>query len=280
MLWDTHMHTSFSTDSEAQPAAMAEEAIRRGLKGICITDHLDYDYPSQDASSSAAGAGSETEPEFLLDVDAYLPAMTALQEKYADKLPIRIGIELGLQPHLAERHAELLAQYSFDFVIGSSHVVHGMDPYYPVYYEGRTEAAAYREYFESILENIGAFQDFDVYGHIDYVVRYGPNQNREYTYRRYADIIDEILKKLIGLGKGIEINTAGFYYGLGHPNPTEDIIRRYRELGGEIITVGSDGHAPERIGYDFGKVPDILREAGFRYYTVFRGRKGEFVPIP
>lgn len=280
MLWDTHMHTSFSTDSEAEPAAMAEEAIRRGLKGICITDHLDYDYPSQETDPSAAGAGSGMEPEFLLDVDAYLPAMKALQEEYADKLAIRIGIELGLQPHLAERHRELLAQYAFDFVIGSSHVVHGMDPYYPVYYEGRTEAEAYREYFESILENIKAFDGFDVYGHIDYVVRYGPNQNREYTYLRYADIIDEILKKLIRLGKGIEINTAGFYYGLGHPNPTEDIIRRYHELGGEIITIGSDGHAPERIGYDFEKVGRILREAGFRYYTVFRGRKGEFVPIP
>ena len=280
MLWDTHMHTVFSTDSEAIPAAMAEEAVRQGLKGICITDHLDYDYFPQDAPLDAIGEDSGREPEFLLDVDAYLPAMKALQEEYADRLPIRIGIELGLQPHLAKRYKELLASHAFDFVIGSSHVVHGIDPYYSRYYEGRTEAEAYQEYFESILENIRAFEDFDVYGHIDYVVRYGPNKNKEYSYRRYADIIDEILKLLISLGKGIEINTAGFAYGLGHPNPTEDIIRRYRKLGGEIITVGSDGHAPERIGYGFGKVPGILREAGFRYYTVFRGRRGEFVPIP
>lgn len=280
MLWDTHMHTRFSTDSKAEPSAMAEEAIRRGLAGICITDHLDYDYPLPAASSLPAGTEGSGEPEFLLDIDAYLPAMKKLQKEYADRLPIRIGIELGLQAHLAERHRELLKQYAFDFVIGSSHVVHGFDPYYPEYYEGKTEAEAYREYFESILENIEAFQDFDVYGHIDYVVRYGPNKNREYSYRRYADILDEILKKLIGLGKGIEINTGGFKYGLGHPHPTEEILRRYRELGGEIITIGADGHAPEHIAYDFEKVPGILREAGFQYYTVFKERRGEFVPVP
>lgn len=267
MLWDTHMHTAFSTDSTADPSAMAEEALRLKLAGICITDHLDYDYPS------------EGEPEFLLDVDGYLAAMEQLRQEYADRLPIRLGIEIGLQPHLAERHRALLAGHAFDFVIGSSHVVHGMDPYYPAYYEGKTEEAAYLEYFESILENIHAFQDFDVYGHIDYVVRYGPNKNRDYSYRKYADVIDAILKELIALGKGIEINTAGFKYGLGHPNPTEDILKRYRELGGEVLTVGADAHAPEQIAYEFRRVPQILAEAGFRYYTVFRERKPEFLPI-
>ena len=206
--------------------------------------------------------------------------MRQLQQAYRDTLPIRIGIELGLQPHLGERHRALLAAHDFDFVIGSSHVVHGFDPYYPAYYEGKTEYEAYLEYFSSILENIDAFSDFDVYGHIDYVVRYGPNRNLDYSYRKYADVIDAILMKLISLNKGIEINTAGFKYGLNHPNPTEDILKRYRELGGEIITIGSDGHAPEHMAYDFAKVPSILKDAGFSYYTVFKERKPGFLPIP
>ncbi|MCD7709271.1 MAG: histidinol-phosphatase HisJ family protein, partial [Clostridiales bacterium] len=164
-------------------------------------------------------------------------------------------------------------------IIGSSHVVNGVDPYYPAYYEGKSEEAAYREYFESILENLRDFTDFDVYGHIDYVVRYGPNRNRFYSYEKYADVIDEILRTLIGMGKGIELNTAGFAYGLGHPNPTEEILARYRELGGEIITIGSDAHAPGRVAYDFAKVPGMLREAGFKYFTVFEQRKAVFLPI-
>lgn len=266
MLWDTHMHTDFSGDSKASPESMMEKAIQLGLAGICFTDHLDYDYPD--------------DPDlFLLDIDKYDEKIHALQQQYQNRLPIRFGIEIGLQPHLAKRHQEMLSAHDFDFVIGSSHVVHGFDPYYPAYYEGKTEQEAYLEYFTSILENIQAFSDFDVYGHIDYVVRYGPNKNDQYSYAAYADIIDEILRLLIQKGRGIELNTAGFKYGLGHPNPTEEILSRYRELGGEIITIGADGHKPEHIAYDFAKVPAILEAAGFRYYTVFKNRKPEFIPL-
>jgi histidinol-phosphatase (PHP family) len=158
-------------------------------------------------------------------------------------------------------------------------VVHGFDPYYPQYYEGRSEDAAYREYFESILENLHTDADFDVYGHLDYVVRYGPHKNRFYSYKKHSDVIDEILRTLIDRGKGIELNTAGFKYGLGHPNPTEEILARYRELGGEILTIGSDAHAPEHVAYAFEQVPEILKKSGFRYYTVFSARKPSFLSL-
>ena len=265
-LWDTHMHSQFSGDSDAPQEDMILTAIDAGLRGICFTDHLDIDYPD-DATA------------FLLDLPNYTASVLALQNKYHDKFPVLLGIELGLQPHLADVHQDLLAQYPFDFVIGSSHVVHGFDPYYPAFYEGRKETDCYREYFESILENIHAFDGFDVYGHIDYVVRYGPTKNVNYDWKQYQDVIDEILKLLIEKGKGIEINTGGFKYGLGHPSPTEDIICRYRELGGEIITIGADAHAPQHIGFDFKKVPDILKNAGFDYFTVFKNRNPEFIKL-
>lgn len=266
MLWDTHMHSQYSGDSDTPQEDMIQTAITKELGGVCFTDHLDIDYP---------GA-----PEaFLLDLPNYTSSVYALQEKYRDRLSVRLGIELGLQPHLAALHEDILSQYPFDFVIGSSHVVHGFDPYYPKFYEGRAEEECYLEYFESALENIRAFDGFDVYGHIDYVVRYGPTKNKNYTYEKYKDVIDAILTLLIAKGKGIEINTGGLKYGLGHPNPTEEIIARYRELGGEIITVGADAHKPEHIAFDFEKVPDILKAAGFRYFTVFKERKPEFYPL-
>ena len=266
-LWDVHMHSQFSGDSQTPQEAMIQSAIEKGLSGICFTDHLDIDYPEEPGL-------------FLLDLPNYTSSVSAYQKTYASKIPILLGVELGLQPHLAGLHEDILSQYPFDFVIGSSHVVHGMDPYYPAFYEGREEKAAYREYFESILENIAAFDGFDVYGHIDYVVRYGPTKNASYDWNDYKDIIDEILRQLISRGKGIEINTAGFKYGLGHPNPTEEILHRYRELGGEIITIGADAHQPEHVAYDFEKVPLILKDAGFNYFTVFRQRKPEFIKIP
>ncbi len=269
MFWDTHMHCNFSGDCDSTPQSMIEAAITKGLSGICFTDHMDYDYPTDPHHPTV----------FEFDPDEYDNVIHTLQRQYDGRLPILYGIELGLQPHLAKRHKKLLQDYSFDFVIGSSHVVDGKDPYYASYYEGRSEHEAYEQYFLSILENIRTFQDFDVYGHLDYVVRYGPNKNTYYTYQKYADIIDEILKQLIDLGKGMEVNTAAFKYGLGHPHPCEDILKRYRELGGEILTLGADAHRPEHIAYDFDRLPHLLKECGFSYYTVFKRRKAEFLSL-
>lgn len=266
MLWDQHMHCNFSGDSDALPEDMIKAGIAHGLSGICFTDHLDYDYPE--------------EPNiFLLDFDNYFKVLSDLKEKYADKISVNIGIELGLQTQAARQNLAVAEKYPFDFIIGSSHVVNHMDPYYPEFFAGRDEDAAYMEYFESVLENINSGVDFDVYGHIDYVVRYGPNKNAFYTYEKFKDIIDEILTQLISKGKGIEVNTGGFKYGLGHPNPTEDIIKRYRELGGEIITMGADAHVPEYVAYEFDKTAQIIKKCGFKYYTVFKNRKAEFIPL-
>lgn len=266
MFWDQHMHCNFSGDSDALPEDMIKAGIAHGLSGICFTDHLDYDYP-------------EKPNIFLLDFDNYFKVFSDLREKYADKISVNIGIELGLQIQAAGQNLAVAEKYPFDFIIGSSHVVNHMDPYYPEFFAGRDEDAAYMEYFESVLENINSGVDFDVYGHIDYVVRYGPNKNAFYTYEKFKDIIDEILTQLISKGKGIEVNTGGFKYGLGHPNPTEDIIKRYRELGGEIITMGADAHVPEYVAYEFDKTAQIIKNCGFKYYTVFKNRKAEFIPL-
>lgn len=268
ILWDCHMHSSFSGDSDTPMELMVQEAIRQGLSGICFTEHLDPDYPE-----------IPEDVDFSLDVPAYYAELSRLKECYQDRISIRFGVELGLQPHLAPSFHELLAREPFDFVIGSSHVVHGFDPYYPDFFNGRVEADAYREYFESIYENLKAFSEMDVYGHLDYIVRYGPNQNREYSYEKYQDIFDEILRLLVSKGIGLEMNTGGFHYGLGEPNPCKDILKRYRELGGEIITIGADAHAPQRIGFAFDQARAVLEECGFSYYNVFRNRKAEFLSL-
>lgn len=268
LLWDCHMHSSFSADSPTPMEHMIQKAIDLGLQGITFTEHLDPDYPKTPENL-----------DFSLDIPSYQKKLEELSIIYKDRIEIRFGIETGLQMHLDTYFHDLVSQIPFDFVIGSSHVVHGYDPYYPDFFEGRKEFLCYMEYFESILENLSVCHDFDVYGHIDYVVRYGPNKNREYSYGRYQDILDEILRKLISMGKGIELNTGGYHYGLGEPNPCTGIIRRYRELGGEIITVGADAHTPDKIAFAFNKACDVLKTCGFQYYTVFKNRKPEFFPL-
>lgn len=264
---DFHFHSTHSGDGEASMVDMIERGIGLGLKILCFTEHMDYDYDPQ------------CDVNFLLNTEDYWKEFLHYREVYKDRIDLRFGVELGLQPHLAERHEKYLKEYPFDFVIGSSHLVHGIDPYYPKFFQNRDENDCYLEYFESILENIEAFQGFDVYGHIDYIVRYCPSRKENYSFREYWDTIDEILKRLISIGKGIEVNTGGFKYKLGHPNPHEKILKRYKELGGEIITVGSDAHTTEYLGYEFSRTCEILKDAGFRYYTVFKDRKSEFLKL-
>lgn len=266
--WDCHMHSSFSADSETPMEQMILQGIHKGLKGICFTEHTDPDYPD-----------TPERLEFSLDASAYQKCLQEFQQKYNETIELRFGVELGLQPHLNTYFHELLSNHPFDFVIGSSHLVHGFDPYYPEYFHDRDEDASYLEYFESILENLQAFHEMDVYGHLDYIVRYGPNQNRFYSYRKYQEILDEILRQLISHNVGIELNTGGFHYGLGEPNPCRDILRRYRELGGEIVTVGADAHTPEKIAYSFQEAYQILKDIGYEYYTVFRNRNADFIKL-
>ncbi len=262
---DYHVHSCFSSDSETPIKDIIETAISRGFDTICITDHNDIDFPVTDEGM-----------DFQLDIEKYVAIVSALKNEYKNKITVCLGIEMGLMSHISEEVKKCVNSQPFDFVIGSSHLVNKADPYYPEYYEGRTEVEAYRAYFESILENAKVIKDYDVYGHLDYVVRYGPTQNKNFKYDDYADIFEEILKQLITDGKGIEINTGGLYKNLGYPHPHMDILKRYRELGGEIVTIGSDGHTTDKIGYGFDKAEQYLLEAGFEYYTIFKGRKPEF----
>lgn len=267
---DCHLHSSHSGDSHASMDSMIERGIKLGLKQMCFTEHMDMDYPDSEHESGSI---------FLLNTDSYLYDLIRLKERYDGRIQLLFGVELGLQPHLSDNNARYVHSYDFDFVIGSSHLVNGQDPYYPAFYEGRTEAEAYRAYFASILDNLKKYTNFDVYGHLDYVVRYGPNKNEKYAYADYRDMIDVILETLIENEKGIELNTGGFRAGLHAPNPCADILRRYRELGGEIVTIGSDAHAPEDIGTHFTEAAEILSSCGFRYYCVYQKRVAEFLKL-
>ena len=267
---DFHLHTNFSTDSKTPMEEMITSGIKKGLKTMCFTEHMDYDYPIPSDDPTF---------DFLVDMDAYLSKTKELAEKHSGKCEILLGIELGIQPHLYEKLEKLTTSYPFDFVIGSTHLIDGVDPYFPEFYEGRSEKAAYERYFEYCVENIQTFPKLDSFAHLDYIVRYGPNQNKYYSYKEYADYIDEILKLLIHNGIALEVNTGSFKYGMNVTNPCLDIIKVYRQMGGELITVGSDAHVPDFVANKFDLVASLLMEAGFKYYTEYRRRKASFVKL-
>lgn len=263
---DYHVHTDFSSDSKSPMEDMVKQAITLGFDRVCFTDHMDLDFPEQ------------YEQRFVFDLEEYWNTLSLMTEKYP-QITILRGIECGMQTGLGKRYEELLNSYDFDFVINSCHVLYNMDPYFPEFWVNRTEQEGITAYFEQILTNITELTNFDICGHIDYIIRYTPSKGADFKPSDYWDIIEEILKKVIALGKGIEVNTAGYKYGLGNPHPRAEILARYKELGGEILTIGSDGHQPNHMGYDFSKAEELLKELGFRYYTVFEKRKPIFLNL-
>lgn len=287
---DIHMHSSFSSDSESPMESMIQGAAARGLKTICFTEHLDYEYPSADGTVL-----------FEVDMAAYEKKLFELKNKYKNDIEVLFGIEFGLLPHLADRYAAVADAHDFDFIIGSSHLIpapwykrdleyireHGTapkdmihgDPYETEFWEGRTVEDICDKYFQTIVNNIAAYQNFDTYAHIDYLIRYAPGKNKGYTYEKHAAVLDKALNTIIEHDLALEVNTAGYKYGLGQPNPQADILKRYLELGGEKITIGADAHKPEHIAYDFKKAEELLKTLGFKYYTVFKKRQPVMLPL-
>lgn len=266
MIADFHVHSYFSGDSEESPVNIIERAILLGMKSICFTDHQDFDY-------NYGGF------DFMLDDGKYFAEIGRLKEEYRDRIEVLTGVETGVEPHLGERLREFTKRRNYDFIIGSTHLINGVDPWYPEYFDEYGDTEGFRIYFENTLKSLDTCSDFDVYGHLDYIVRYAPDGDKNYSYAKFKDVTDKILIKLISMGKGIELNMGGMYKGMSTPNPNPEILKAYRNFGGEIITVGADAHTADKIGYKFDYARELLQEAGFSYYTVFRQRKPEFIKL-
>ncbi|NDL66191.1 histidinol-phosphatase HisJ family protein [Anaerotalea alkaliphila] len=263
---DYHVHSAFSGDCDIPMEEVIQAAIALRMENLCFTDHHDLDFPHPTIN-------------FLLDLDGYFDALEKYKEQYRGRIRLLSGIELGMQAHLHKALSDLVRSRPLDFVLASNHLANGLDPYERTFFEGRSQSAGYLAYFEDMLYNVQRFQDYDSYGHLDYVVRYGLEEDKKMVYRDFQDVLDEILKTIVSNGKGIELNTSGYRYKLDAPHPNPDILRRYRELGGETITLGSDAHNPRFLLNRMEQAADLLRSLGYRHYAVFHNRKPTYLPL-
>ena len=269
---DQHTHCNFSTDSKTTPESMIQGAMAKGISHLCLTDHMDLDFPGS----------TRQEPLFEFSVPEYFKTLMPLKESCHDKLFLGIGIELGLRPgrdDLNQTMHQLLHTHSFDFVLGSLHLLEDADPYYETFWAGRTAKNVLIQYFDTMLTCLREYDNFDSLGHLDYLIRYVPSSygEKDYLYKEHAEVIDEILKLLIERNKALEINTAGLIKGLPCFHPKLDVLKRYLALGGELLTVGSDAHTPDNIGTEFARTETLLRSCGLTGYYIFKKRTPEFV---
>lgn len=267
-LFDYHIHSNYSIDSKMSMSDACIKAMELGLNEIAFTDHIDLDWPDN------------LFPTFNIHtLDKYIDEIEGIREKFRNFLTVRKGVEIGLQPHTLEQCSKIVTSYPFDFVIASVHIVGRKDPSLPAYFENKNKEQSFISYYKEILSLIETFDEFSVLGHLDYVKRYSPYPYKEDDTAIGSDIINEILKTLIRKNKGIEVNTSGYRHVSNSPMPHFDVIKRYRELGGEIITLGSDAHHTRYIGLNFQEALMGIKAAGFNHLTTFFNRKPHlFVP--
>ncbi len=271
--YDIHVHSKYSTDSSCPLEQHIKKAAESGLKGICFTDHMDYDFPKEALQESTA------EIPFSFDTTAYQKEIAYLAEKNPN-LDLLTGVECGLQntASVISKNQALVKDSQWDFIIGSLHLIDGKDPYYPEFWQNKNPEEQIRHYFEVLYENIQVFHDFDALGHLDYMVRYAPE---EYMYNpsSFQSVIDKILLFIIEKDIALEINTSGYKTSRKTPNPHTDIIKRYVELGGKKITIGSDAHSSEHLGYFFEETASLLKKIGLRQHVIFHRRKPEYLEL-
>lgn len=274
-LFDNHSHSQFSFDGgKTTVMASAVSAREKGLSGICFTDHCDFYVPPMKA------AFEHLVPE-TFDVKAQQDEIDRVNRETGSKgFRVFKGVEIGLQKNSREKIRKFLSENSFDGIIASVHYLDETDPFFGGYYQGKDWKTAYGHYLETLYEEMKWLGDFDIMGHYDYVARYAPYPQESIFYNDFSDIFDEILKYLAENGKALEINTKTYQDYKGRtPVLDKNILLRFREFGGDAISLGSDSHDPVRPGDKFERYAGFIRNAGFRFIAHFENRRLCMTPI-
>lgn len=262
---DYHTHTNFSTDGNSSMSEMIANAAKIGISEIAITDHYDPDYPE-----SGWGEGfSQIE---------YTDQLGQCKEKYRNEIQVVKGIEIGIQHGATlQKCIDAANFYDYDFIIGSFHCAEGYELAMGGFFDNRSVEDATEAFYRYNYDCLSVYKDYDVLGHINVIDRYGAYIPR---YNNLWDVVEEILKMIIYDGKGIEINTSSFRYGMGeYTTPSQEILRMYKDLGGEIITVGSDAHRIKDLGYKIAWAYEKMKGVGFKYVATYRQRKPSFIKL-
>lgn len=273
MLCDYHVHTAFSDDSEYPMELVVQDAIGLGLEELCFTDHVDYGVKA-DWDSGAEIPWRDGQPLANVDYPKYLSAIRELREKYGDRITLKTGLEFGVQVHTVPQFRALFQKYPLDFVILSVHQVEDKEFWTQEFQEGRTQQEYNERYYQELLDLTKTYQDYSVLGHLDLIVRY--DEQGVYPFEKVKPMVAEILRNAIQNGKGIELNTSFHRYGLSDSTPSRAILELYRDLGGEILTIGSDSHKSQHLGAYIREGQELLKGLGFKRFCTFEGMKPVF----
>lgn len=277
-LIDCHTHTNNSPDGESCPDAMALKAASLGLSAYAITDHCEvnrwfsYEYYNNAPNEYDTYGFGESFEKSMSD-------NTRLKNKYSGRLNVLCGIELGQAVQKLALSDEIISDKRLDFVIGSIHQIIDCDDFAFLKYDNENVYPYLDEYFNELYK-LCVWDKLDILAHLTYPLRYiTGEQCIEVDMTRYEEIIRQCFKTLIQNGKGIEINTSGYRQKYGKPLPDLYWVKLFHEMGGEIISLGSDAHRTSDLGKNLSDGAELALSAGFKYLCYFQERKPHFISI-
>lgn len=273
---DYHVHSDYSDDSWYLMEDIIKDALKIGLEELCFTDHVDYGVKPDWQPGDVFLAGKNQEVKNV-HYGLYFSELRALAEKYKDQINIKTGLEFGMQVHTIPQFKKLFSSYSFDFILLSIHQIDNKEFWTGEFQNGHSHQESCERYYDEMYRLVTAYKDYSVLAHMDLVRRYLDKEVDTMKYSR--EKIEEILKVVVEDNKGIELNTSSFRYGIQGWTPSVDILKLYHELGGEIITIGSDSHEPEHLGYYIREAKKMLKDIGYTYFCTFDNMKPNFYKL-
>ena len=266
MFADYHVHTEFSDDSVYPMKTVIQDAIAMGMNEICLTDHVDYGVKI-DWDCGKQIQYRNGEPLANVDYPRYMFEIDRMKRLYGNKIRIKTGLEFGIQKHTIPDFQRLFERYAFDFIILSIHQVENQEFWTQDFQRGRSQKEYQQRYYEEMLAVVRDYKDYSVLGHMDLIARY--DLAGVYPFEKVRPVIEDILHIVIADGKGIEVNTSSHRYGLTDTMPSANILKLYRDMGGRIITIGSDSHKPEHLGAYIRETQALLKSLGYKQFCTF-----------
>lgn len=265
MLNDYHVHTAFSDDSDYALEDVVKDAIRKNIEEVCFTDHVDYGVKPDWGQPYTRFWHDK--PVLNVNYPEFEKEYLRVKSLYNDQITLKMGFEFGVQMHTIDAFNALFKRYPLDFVILSIHQVEDQEFWTQDFQKNRTQKEYNERYYEELYNVVCAFKNYSVVGHLDLIRRY--DEAGVYPFEKLKPIIQKILTQVIQDGKGIEVNTSSFRYGLDDLMPSTAILELYRDCGGTLLTLGSDSHKEEHLGAYITLVKKKLKALGFKQYCTF-----------
>ncbi len=277
-LIDCHTHSTNSPDGNSSAEDMLKTAIKHKLSAYALTDHCEVNRWFSIEHYGAEPNEYDTY-DFGADFEKSMKENTVLKEKYKDKINFLCGIELGQAPLDLGLADSIAADKRLDFVIGSIHQVVSYDDFAFIDYSKNDVDTLLKMYYDNMY-SLCKWNKFDILGHITYPLRYiEGDKGIKVDMSKYEEIIRCCFRTLIGNGKGIEINTSGLRQAYGKAFPDLYWVKMFKEMGGEVLSLGSDAHCSEDLGKGISDGAEIALAAGFKYLCFFKERKPNFIKI-